>query len=292
MGAASDEGARDGLLAAYVTLSGISDDLTRLAATMLAPDATSNRGIQILLLAKSSPGTTPSQVAVALRIHRSAASRLLRPLEQDGLLERRADAVDGRLAHLYLTPLGQERITAFTGSVDRYVVASADLFRGLSRSLAAAAGDAPVHGGPPTSDDATLLLARAGAAFEADLEPLLPAVGVTHRTDRAALAVVRLRGEVHPSQLAEALRLGSSGAAGLVRRLSRAGLVERRPDPDDGRAALVTCTPRGADAVDVLLDVLGRHAGVMAATFAWAVDAARSTDRAAGATADPGSGAA
>jgi DNA-binding MarR family transcriptional regulator len=35
--------------------------------------------------------------------------------------------------------------------------------------------------------------------------------------------------------------------APIVRELEEAGLVERRPDPDDGRRALVELTPAGAD---------------------------------------------
>jgi DNA-binding MarR family transcriptional regulator len=40
-------------------------------------------------------------------------------------------------------------------------------------------------------------------------------------------------------------RTSQPGMTGIVGRLEAAGLVERRPDPSDGRASLVTATPRG-----------------------------------------------
>jgi DNA-binding MarR family transcriptional regulator len=76
----------------------------------------------------------------------------------------------------------------------------------------------------------------------------------------------RLRAEPGPpvSQMTVLSRLARDGAAGvsdlaaaekmrpqsmapIVRELEEAGLVERRPDPDDGRRALVELTPAGAD---------------------------------------------
>jgi DNA-binding MarR family transcriptional regulator len=36
----------------------------------------------------------------------------------------------------------------------------------------------------------------------------------------------------------------------IVTRLERDGLVERRPDPTDGRAVLVSVTPAGTSVID------------------------------------------
>lgn len=47
------------------------------------------------------------------------------------------------------------------------------------------------------------------------------------------------------SQLARAAMLTSGGMTGQADRLANAGLVVRRPDPDDRRTVLVTLTPEG-----------------------------------------------
>lgn len=47
------------------------------------------------------------------------------------------------------------------------------------------------------------------------------------------------------TELAEHERVSQPGMTGLVGRLATAGLVERRPDPSDGRATLVAITDAG-----------------------------------------------
>lgn len=47
------------------------------------------------------------------------------------------------------------------------------------------------------------------------------------------------------SDLADRVMLSPSGLTRLVDRLEKRGLVERRPDPDDGRVALARLTPDG-----------------------------------------------
>jgi DNA-binding MarR family transcriptional regulator len=113
-----------------------------------------------------------------------------------------------------------------------------------------------------------------GAPLAEQLSPWLESFGLATVTDRAALAVVRRHGEVRPSWLSEELDLGSSGTTALVGRLVRSGLVERRPDPADGRAALVRCTPRGAETVDGAVEILARHGLAMGDALQQAADAA------------------
>ena len=54
-------------------------------------------------------------------------------------------------------------------------------------------------------------------------------------------------GAMRMSHLADSLLLSRSGLTRLVDRLVRAGLVERRPCPDDARGLLATITPRGRE---------------------------------------------
>lgn len=49
-------------------------------------------------------------------------------------------------------------------------------------------------------------------------------------------------------EAAEALDVAPSAMTGLVDRMERSGLVERRPDPDDGRAQRVHLTDKGREA--------------------------------------------
>jgi DNA-binding MarR family transcriptional regulator len=66
---------------------------------------------------------------------------------------------------------------------------------------------------------------------------------------------------------------------GVVGRLADAGFVERRPDPADGRATLVTITPSGREYVrslhDQRADALAAHVRELPAAEQRALVAAR-----------------
>jgi DNA-binding MarR family transcriptional regulator len=61
-----------------------------------------------------------------------------------------------------------------------------------------------------------------------------------------ALAVLTRHGLIRLSVLSEHLRIAPRSTTEVVDALEEAGLVERRPDPDDRRATLVAVTDRGA----------------------------------------------
>jgi DNA-binding MarR family transcriptional regulator len=73
------------------------------------------------------------------------------------------------------------------------------------------------------------------------------AVGELTPTSAAALATVERHGPLTPSELAEIERVKRPTAARTLRVLCEAGLVERTPDPDDGRSALVSITSEGRE---------------------------------------------
>jgi DNA-binding MarR family transcriptional regulator len=76
--------------------------------------------------------------------------------------------------------------------------------------------------------------------------------GIT-RADFDVLATLRRAGNpdgLSPGRLTSALMLTSGGMTSRLDRLERAGLVARRPDPEDRRALLVTLTPAGRDLID------------------------------------------
>jgi len=60
--------------------------------------------------------------------------------------------------------------------------------------------------------------------------------------------VIRLVGRypgIAAGQVSELLHLHPSTLTGILKRLEKAGLVARRPDPADGRRALLALSPRG-----------------------------------------------
>ena len=67
------------------------------------------------------------------------------------------------------------------------------------------------------------------------------------------LAALRRSGEpyrLHPTELMRATLLSSGGMTKRLDRMVDAGLVERRPDPDDRRGTLVGLTRRGRSLID------------------------------------------
>lgn len=73
------------------------------------------------------------------------------------------------------------------------------------------------------------------------------AAGELTPTTAAALATVERHGPLTPSELAEAERVKRPTATRILRGLTEAGLVERTPDPEDGRCAVVSITAAGRE---------------------------------------------
>ena len=61
----------------------------------------------------------------------------------------------------------------------------------------------------------------------------------------AALATIEREGPLTPSELADAEAIKRPTATKIVSRLEAAELVERAPDPADGRCSLISVTPSG-----------------------------------------------
>jgi DNA-binding MarR family transcriptional regulator len=73
------------------------------------------------------------------------------------------------------------------------------------------------------------------------------AAGELTPTATAALASVERHGPLTPSELAEIERVKRPTATRTLRALTEAGLVDRAPDPADGRSALVSVTAEGRE---------------------------------------------
>ncbi|MEV6505709.1 MarR family winged helix-turn-helix transcriptional regulator [Streptomyces sp. NPDC051642] len=63
------------------------------------------------------------------------------------------------------------------------------------------------------------------------------------------LQVLELRGAVRQSILAQELGQAPRSVTQSIEALEREGLIERTPDPDDGRSKLVHLTPKGTKAL-------------------------------------------
>jgi len=61
----------------------------------------------------------------------------------------------------------------------------------------------------------------------------------------AVTSVLRLTGAVRPTALAAIVGMRPTSLSNHLRRLTESGHVRRRPDPADGRAALVSLTAKG-----------------------------------------------
>ncbi len=66
-------------------------------------------------------------------------------------------------------------------------------------------------------------------------------------TAAAALATVERHGPLTPSELAEIERIKRPTGTRTLRQLEEAGLVDRSPDPADGRSALVSINAAGRE---------------------------------------------
>ena len=79
-------------------------------------------------------------------------------------------------------------------------------------------------------------------------------VRVAHQKElQAVLAALRRAGapySLKPSQLYSRLRRSSGGMTKILKRLEASGLIERSPDPDDGRGSHVRLTDRGLSLQD------------------------------------------
>ena len=63
----------------------------------------------------------------------------------------------------------------------------------------------------------------------------------------SALTSVELHGPLTPSELAEVERIKRPSATRILRGLEGEGLIERTPDPNDGRSALISITADGRE---------------------------------------------
>lgn len=114
--------------------------------------------------------------------------------------------------------------------------------------------------------EVTTRVLRAAHLIQTRLDSIATAYGLSHRGDLETLIDLELVGPLTPSVLAEDLLLTSGGMTVRLNRLQAAGLVERQPNPRDGRGVLVRLTPVGSDlARDSLATLLEAQSAMVGA---------------------------
>lgn len=103
-----------------------------------------------------------------------------------------------------------------------------------------------VHDNSLSEAAAQLRLGIVRTARRLRQEAAVEATGLTP-TSTAALATIERHGPLTPSELAKLERVQRPSVTRTLRCLDREGLIERTPDPADGRSALVSVNAAGRE---------------------------------------------
>jgi DNA-binding MarR family transcriptional regulator len=95
--------------------------------------------------------------------------------------------------------------------------------------------------------------------FEAE-NALFESFGMTFGgyTVLSTLRLVSYPAPMAPRQMSKYVLFSSGGMTNILNRLQHDGLIERLPDPGDGRGVLVKLTPRGKEVIDRVLAAQAR----------------------------------
>ena len=116
---------------------------------------------------------------------------------------------------------------------------------------------------PATREDLGFLLAKASQRWNEVLAEAFATAGFADVRPAYGSVLIPLFEEdgLRMGDLARRARLSKQTMTDLVRRLERDGLVERRPDPADARASLITLSARSRAFRPVAEDILRRLDG-------------------------------
>jgi DNA-binding MarR family transcriptional regulator len=114
-------------------------------------------------------------------------------------------------------------------------------------------------------EDALLAMTRFGQAIRDDAVGVLGSDDLVSNVSIATLMLLYRDGPQRPTQIAELTGLTSGGAAKLITRLEKAGLVVREAGtvPSAGRAIVVSLTGSGSQKVEEAIAVVAPHVEAM-----------------------------
>jgi DNA-binding MarR family transcriptional regulator len=95
-------------------------------------------------------------------------------------------------------------------------------------------------------------ISRLAREIEERLEPVYREHGLEPGWHDVLATLRRSGGTLRPTDLTNASMLTSSGTTKRLDKLEQAGLIARRPDPDDRRGTLISLTPEGRRLIDGL----------------------------------------
>lgn len=108
---------------------------------------------------------------------------------------------------------------------------------------------------------------RSAHFLQARLDRIAAAYGLSHSGDLEVLTELALIGPLAPSELADALLLTTGGMTVRLNRLQTKGLIERQPNPEDGRGVLISLTAAGSELADDALSTLVQAQAELIATL-------------------------
>jgi DNA-binding MarR family transcriptional regulator len=103
----------------------------------------------------------------------------------------------------------------------------------------------------PTTEDAVLRLVMAmGRRFRARVDG-----DAVDPSQAGVLYTLKSQGPMRLGDLAEAMRLDASTVSRHVQQLADRGLIERDPDPEDGRARIIAISDAGREGLRCTFDL-------------------------------------
>ncbi|CAM5252874.1 MULTISPECIES: MarR family transcriptional regulator [Streptomyces] len=105
--------------------------------------------------------------------------------------------------------------------------------------------------GPVPSMGAITSIMRAQQILLAEVDAVVKPYGLTFaRYEALVLLTFSKAGELPMSKIGERLMVHPTSVTNTVDRLVRSGLVDKRPNPNDGRGTLASITDKGRDVVE------------------------------------------
>ena len=120
--------------------------------------------------------------------------------------------------------------------------------------------------GPSSAMAAVTSIMRAQQILLAELDAVLRPHGLTFaRYEALVLLTFSRRGALPMRVIGERLMVHPTSATNIIQRLEGQGLVERAPNPDDGRGTLAAITPSGREVMEqATRDLVDRGFGLTA----------------------------
>jgi DNA-binding MarR family transcriptional regulator len=109
-----------------------------------------------------------------------------------------------------------------------------------------------------TARDLRIAVGRVGRRLR-DLYATMPTAGEVSFAEVSLLSRLRREGSTSPGALAEAEHVTAQAVGSVLGVMQRKGLIDRAPDPTDGRKVVVTLTDAGQHAFDHRGEEVSEH---------------------------------